>query len=269
MNGLILVFSLMVAVVAEACQFEKAMDKFKAADYMAASALFLTCEEGKEYQKESAFFHAISLRHSDQASQAIEQFDKARILDPSNLNVLNELAVTYEQSQKFLKAQQVYEEVLLVEPNNFAAQLGVARMFHWRGKITESISRYQTLLRQEPEKVAVKLGLGFALISYFELTEARAHFNSVLNKEQDNQSAKIGLAMLEKVTKNKFQIKHQFNVEQRTQIKSTSVYFQHQNNHKSSSGATYLYNNLGVNPILENGIRENRAVNKEFQMDTK
>lgn len=252
----------------EACQFEKAMDRFKAGDYVTASALFVICEAGEEYQKESAFFHAISLRHLGQTSQAIEQFERARVLDPANLNVLNEQAVTYEQSQQLLKAQQAYEKVLAVEPHNFAAQLGVARMLHWRGKIVESIKRYQALQAREPDKIPVKLGLGFALVANYALVEARQLFDSVLLEASDNSSALSGIDMLNKITKNQLQLKHQFNTGDSTQIKSTSLYYKHQKNHKSSWGASYLYNDLGINPILENGIRENRTVNKELALFT-
>ncbi len=268
MNGLILGLSLMLSSAEEACLFEQAMNQFKAANYEAASKQFMKCDVKNEYKKEAVFFLGISFRHLGNHLEAIKQLKRAQVLDPSNVNASNELAVTYEQSKLLLKAQEVYEDVLTRKPKNFAARLGKARMLHWRGKVNEAIEQYKNILLDESDNIAVKLGLGFALISDYELIEAKVKFNAVLSHDKGNESANAGLAMLEKITKNKLRVKHQFSSEQRTQVKSTSFYYQHQNGYKSSWGASYLYNNLGLNPIPESGIRENRAIDKELALFT-
>ncbi len=258
----------MGAVSNHSCRFEEAMLLFKNADFDEASALFHSCELGREYIKEASFFHGISLRNSGQVAQAIEQLKKARKTDPTNLNVINELAITFEQSKKYLDAQNLYEEVLALEPNNFAAKLGVARMQHWRGRIENSIESYEGLLHEKPDDLAVMLGLGYVLISNYELDEAKKLFNAVLRNNNNESAALQGLSMLKNITKNQFKIKHQFDAGKNTQVKSTSIFYRHQYNYRTSWGVEYLENNLGQNPLSENGIIENRKIKKEFSLFT-
>ena len=70
----------------------------------------------------------------DGVDEAIVELEKARQLDPSNLETWVQLALCYEQKAEFLKAERLLEGTVRQQPSLLAAHRVLARVYYAQGK---------------------------------------------------------------------------------------------------------------------------------------
>ena len=93
--------------------------RFRAALVIALSLAFAVpaWADKRSDAKEHVEF-GIELAKKNLWSSAIQQWEKAKSIDPDYLAAWNNLAIGYEQMGKFHEAREAYDQALRLDPNN-------------------------------------------------------------------------------------------------------------------------------------------------------
>lgn len=103
-------------------------------------------------------YGSLAIKNKDYFT-AQHYFQKAMKLEPDDLAIKKDLAISYRGLKKFMNAQYLYNQVLAEDPNDYDAVIG----------------------------------LGYVEIDKKNYAEAREYFNSVLYQKPDHQKAKMGI----------------------------------------------------------------------------
>lgn len=99
----------------------------------------ITFEQGKRRLQQGAI------------DQAIMLFEKVRILDPGNIQVLFKLGRIYIQKGQLEKGIVFFKQALEKDAKFFKARLFLGQAYEGQGKISEAIIEYRTILSQVPD----------------------------------------------------------------------------------------------------------------------
>ena len=128
--------------------------------------------------------------------RAIPFLRKAHQLQPTNVEVLRNLASVTSWARLFDEAVPMYRELVRLSPSVAAYRLQFARVLSWSGQDAEAVHEYRTYVGQSPSDFSARNELGTLLARQKDLPGASEQFNYVLRFQPRNAGARLGLAQV-------------------------------------------------------------------------
>ncbi len=158
----------------------------------------------------AAHFHA---GHADaQAArwnQALEHWEKARKLGENSRVLIQNLALAYEKTERFLEAAELWRQVVRRRPRKANApdaltsqQVSllwghVAECYRRAGNVQEAITTLRNAVKNDPSNTDLHLELVDALVASERWSAASNEVTRILKREPDNVSALVRTARLD------------------------------------------------------------------------
>ncbi len=144
---------------------------------------------------------------NDYVSKAIQHYQEALKLEPSDSLIFEELTDLYIQTNRLRDAVTQAEDMLKQNPDNLEARRMLGRIYtrmvgdSQPGKIPEeylrkAIEQYQKITEKDPKDAESWVMLGRLYRASNKSPEAEKAYNEALKAEPDNEDALTGLAML-------------------------------------------------------------------------
>jgi len=133
--------------------------------------------EGRLFEAEQAFHKSIELseqphvltnlanfyRQRKDYNRALEFYDRALVLQPTNLSAQISRGHCLRDLKNYAAAERAFVDVLTAAPSNINAQLGLAQVFQQLGRQEQALDLFNRILSEHPEHVAALNGLGISL----------------------------------------------------------------------------------------------------------
>ncbi len=84
-------------------------------------------------------------------ARAIQQFQRAREVNPDEASARRNLARIYEIRRDLDHARRLYEEVLIIDPVDAYARLNLANILFYQGRMVDAVPHYMIAILQKPE----------------------------------------------------------------------------------------------------------------------
>jgi|GEM_PF-680825 len=124
--------------------------------------------------------------------QAIEVWQRYRVLSKDDSAALNNLAFCYELSGKTNSAEALYAQVLAKEPDNRLARMNYGLLLARRGRYDDALSQWSAVL----PRAQAHFNLGAVLEQLGKPGEARGHYQRALQLDPELTPAKERLEAL-------------------------------------------------------------------------
>ena len=108
--------------------------------------------EPKEGSYDSVLAQVLLKQSDDNTDTAIDLFEKALALNPSDTSSKQELALCYEKKQKFSQSERLLEDVVRQEPGRLPAHVALARIYYRERKKDQGDRERQIISRLEAEQ---------------------------------------------------------------------------------------------------------------------
>ena len=144
---------------------------------------------------------------NDYVSKAIQHYQEALKLDPSDSLIFEELTDLYIQTNRLRDAVAQAEDMLKQNPDNLDARRMLGRIYtrmvgdSQPGKIPEeylrkAVEQYQKITEKDPNDAESWVMLGRLYRASNKSPESEKAYNQALKADPDNEDALTGLAML-------------------------------------------------------------------------
>jgi tetratricopeptide (TPR) repeat protein len=127
-------------------------------------------------------------RRGDQ-EKAIQLYEKAVELNPTNVPVLINLGVARLMTEKWDEAVEAFLRVIALNPGDSAAYHGLGAAYASKGDFGEAEAAFTEALRINPQNVGALLNLGVAAYNQGRLDEAEAIAHKVLEMAPGDETA--------------------------------------------------------------------------------
>lgn len=124
-------------------------------------------------------------KQSALASKAQEFYTKVLAQDADNLEVKNNLAMTYVSSSNPMQGVLLIREVLAKDPKNETALFNLGMLSIQSQQYENAVVRLKTLIEINPNHIQGQLLLGVAYMQTGDKAKAREQFEKVKNMDQD------------------------------------------------------------------------------------
>ncbi|MBI1983354.1 MAG: tetratricopeptide repeat protein [Acidobacteria bacterium] len=128
--------------------------------------------------------------------RGIPYLRKAHQLQPTNVDVLRDLASVTSWARNFGEAVPLYRELVRLSPSVPGYRRQFARVLAWAGQDAEAVREYRAYLTQAPSDLAARVELGTLLARQKDYPGASEQFNYTLRFQPRNGEARLGLAQV-------------------------------------------------------------------------
>lgn len=162
--------------------------------------------ESTEYWQKAgdAYFEAFSFALDEQkvnflGEKSREAYDKVLSVDPDNLDVMHNVALTYVSSAAPMRGIMMLREIIAKDPANEKALMSMGRMSIQTGQFANGIERFETLVDNYPSHVEGNFFLGVCYFENGDLVKAKAQFNKVKTLNASEQVLTAADEYLERI----------------------------------------------------------------------
>jgi predicted Zn-dependent protease len=128
--------------------------------------------------------------------KARNYFEKALSLDPNNLMVKTNMAMTYVDTPTPMKGISLLREVIEQEPTFVPAIFNLGILAIKSNQFGKGQERFTQILKLEPNNYKAALNLGFCLAQLDKKEEAKKILKRVLNESKDAEEKKAANELL-------------------------------------------------------------------------
>jgi len=146
-------------------------------------------------QGEIGYWKAHRLFSSTAYAAAADEYEKSLERQPGRLDVLKELARSYQWSKNYPKAIETYRQVLAADPEDLDSKTRLAETLGWSGQYAESIALYREVVAKKND-TAAKLALSEVLLWNKDYAAAESSTRDVLKVEPTNPQARYLLGKI-------------------------------------------------------------------------
>ena len=166
-----------------------------------AEAMNLFREELRIEPAEAHYNLGFALLRKGRTSEAIDQYEKALLVNPDYAEVRNNLASALVMTGRFSEAIDQCNEVLRIDPGSSAAHDNLGNALAQTGRASEAIDHYKQTLRMNPNSSDAHSNLGAALALTGRMSEAIEELKSALRINPNNSDARNNLTKAEALQK--------------------------------------------------------------------
>ena len=167
-----------------------------------AEAMNLFREELRIEPAEAHYNLGFALLRKGRTSEAIDQYEKALLINPDYAEVRNNLASALVMTGRFSEAIDQCNEALRIDPGSSEAHNNLGNALAQTGRASEAIDHYKQTLRMTPNSSDAHSNLGAALALTGRMSEAIEELKSALRINPNNSDARNNLTKAEALQKN-------------------------------------------------------------------
>lgn len=131
------------------------------------------------------------------AKAAVEIYEAFLKEDDGNIGIMNNLAILYTRSKKFVAAEKMVQQVLAQDSRNKKAYQTLVLLCYKSGKLNQAIVVGQNALKEINKKdPMISNNLGMVYIKRKEYSKASEMFTQTLGFDPNNLEAKLNLATI-------------------------------------------------------------------------
>jgi tetratricopeptide (TPR) repeat protein len=131
----------------------------------------------------------LSLYYSGRYEEAIEYSDRALAIDPNNVIALITKGLCLHKLERYEEAMEYYDRALALDPNNISALSNKGVSQNNLGRYEEAIEYFDRALSIEPNNVSILGNKGVSLKNLGRYEEAIEYYDRVLAIDPNNISA--------------------------------------------------------------------------------
>lgn len=135
------------------------------------------------------------LAKSGKVNLALERFQRALDLDPTQVLYHNHISNTYKLLGNLDLATRHLHEALRCAPNNAETYNNLGSLYYTQGQIQDAIPCFEKAIRLNPNSWEAHYNLANCFIRTDLIFQAIEHYNSVLDLNPNHKNAKVNLAM--------------------------------------------------------------------------
>ena len=166
-----------------------------------AEAMNLFREELRIEPAEAHYNLGFALLRKGRTSEAIDQYEKALLVNPDYAEVRNNLASALVMTGRFSEAIDQCNEALRIDPGSSEAHNNLGNALAQTGRASEAIDHYKQTLRMNPNSSDAHSNLGAALALTGRISEAIEELKSALRINPNNSDARNNLTKAEALQK--------------------------------------------------------------------
>ena len=166
-----------------------------------AEAMNLFREELRIEPAEAHYNLGFALLRKGRTSEAIDQYEKALLINPDYADVRNNLASALVMTGRFSEAIDQCNEALRIDPGSSEAHDNLGNALAQTGRASEAIDHYKQTLRMNPNSSDAHSNLGAALALTGRMSEAIEELKSALRINPNNSDARNNLTKAEALQK--------------------------------------------------------------------
>ena len=166
-----------------------------------AEAMNLFEEELRIKPAEAHYSLGFALLRKGRTSEAIDQYEKALLVNPDYADVRNNLASALVMTGRFSEAIDQCNEALRIDPGSSEAHNNLGNALAQTGRASEAIDHYKQTLRMNPNSSDAHSNLGAALALMGRFSEAIEELKSALRINPNNSDARNNLIKAEALQK--------------------------------------------------------------------
>jgi tetratricopeptide (TPR) repeat protein len=166
-----------------------------------AEAMNLFREELRIEPAEAHYNLGFALLRKGRTSEAIDQYEKALLVNPDYAEVRNNLASALVMTGRFSEAIDQCNEALRIDPGSSEAHNNLGNALAQTGRASEAIDHYKQTLRRNPNSSDAHSNLGAALALTGRISEAIEELKSALRINPNNSDARNNLTKAEALQK--------------------------------------------------------------------
>jgi Tfp pilus assembly protein PilF len=169
---------------------------FYAADYANKHTAISNILRAGQLYFEAQTFAINAKKGQTLGEQARKYFEKALTLDPNNLMVKTNMAMTYVDTPTPMKGISLLREVIEQEPTFVPAIFNLGILAIKSNQFGKGQERFTQILKLEPNNYKAALNLGFCLAQLDKKEEAKKILKRVLNESKDAEEKKAANELL-------------------------------------------------------------------------
>jgi tetratricopeptide (TPR) repeat protein len=134
----------------------------------------------------------IALMDKGRIDEAVENFQIALRLDPSNANAtaFNNLGVAYKTKGLYDKAIEQFQTALRIKPDDPETHNNLGVAYRYKGMYSQAIEQHRIALTLRPDFADAHFNLGIIYLDFGDKYKAREEFEAGLKIKPDDQKAR-------------------------------------------------------------------------------
>ena len=127
---------------------------------------------------------------------ALEHYQHALKLEPSNADALSGLAGEYVAGQRIQDAEELYRRAAAIRPDSWEGYNNLGKFLLAQGRPQEAAKQFQRIIELGPDNLAGHLNLGIALMEDEQLDRARGPLERAVQLDPSSYRAHLNLGEL-------------------------------------------------------------------------
>jgi len=144
-------------------------------------------------------FAAEPARRAELASKARSYYEQVLEQDPGNLQVKNQVAMTWLASSTPMQGIMMLREIVQEEPSNEQALFNLGVLSMQSGQYDRAVERFEALTELYPENIEAQFFLGVSYMETGKRNKARKQFELVKEKGADPETQAAAESYLESI----------------------------------------------------------------------
>ncbi len=152
-----------------------------------------------------AYFEAFTFALDKQkvtylGNEAKEAYNKVLVVEPDNLNVKHNIAMTYIAGPSPMQGIMMLREIIEKDPRNQKALMSMGRMSIQTGQFENGIERFESLISYYPNHIEGNFFLGVCYYEAGQMVKAKAQFEKIRNLNAPEQVVTAAEEYLERIS---------------------------------------------------------------------
>ncbi|MDD2717787.1 MAG: tetratricopeptide repeat protein [Candidatus Wallbacteria bacterium] len=143
-------------------------------------------------KKTPRLFTRLGMLHllKNEIPQAIVEFRKALLLDPTNLIALQKLANLFTLGGEHKEALKYYEKAISLSKDDLELRCGLAGCLEANEKNAESLAAYEMIQKQKPDYEMIEFHLSRVHLKLSHLDDAKKFYAEAIKRYPDDPDVK-------------------------------------------------------------------------------
>lgn len=168
--------------------------------------LLKTMVDGGEGTKETYFYLGNAYYESNDLNRAIQAFEQALAIDPAYFKAAVNLALMYDEQERYPKAIEVFERAAEIEPENPDVWSHMGNTYYAQSNYPKAMDLYQKALDLDAKATHALYSIGVAFADAGIFREAVRYWTQVSQLEPESELGRSAAENVELL--NKYLIPH-------------------------------------------------------------
>ena len=174
-------------------RFMRRIDWLFLISFLAAGVLVLggcpkekpSVSAAKQKEAQGHYDMAMAFMQNDKGSQALDELEKAKAVNPFDSAVSNALGLVYFSKERFDKAEGAYKKAIELDSKNSDARHNLGTLYLYLGRYDEAVNQFNEALADDSYRNQANTlnSLGWICYKQQDYVRAEQYFKDVINRD--------------------------------------------------------------------------------------